>query len=186
MFDRHDWLHTAVRRDSPHFDARPSDSQISLLVVHCISLPRGQFGGPWVDGLFMQPAVLQRHPALAPLAAMRVSSHFLIDRQGHLRQYVSCQKRAWHAGVSSFAGQAHCNDFSIGIELEGTDDGPFTTAQYAQLLLLTRQLTCRYPIRYIRGHAHIAPGRKTDPGEGFEWSRYASQSQLPRRWFPAT
>lgn len=186
--DRHGWLSEALaeRRYSPHQDDRPDVGDISLLVVHCISLPRGCFGGPWIDQLFCRPTALRHHPQLATLAEMRVSAHFFIDRSGCLRQYVSCARRAWHAGASSFAQRSRCNDFSIGIELEGTDDQVFEATQYQRLAELTYLLASRYPLRAVRGHEHIAPGRKQDPGSGFDWPRYARITSLPRRWFPTT
>lgn len=186
--DRHGWLHHQLADHciSPHQDARPEQSTICLLVVHCISLPRGCFGGPWIDHLFRKPTRLRSHPQLMMLADFRVSAHFFIDRNGHLRQYVSCARRAWHAGVSSFENRVGCNDFSIGVELEGTDDQVFETAQYRRLAELSRILATRYPLRAVRGHEHIAPGRKQDPGTGFDWPRFARATTLPRRWFPAT
>ena len=140
--------------------------------MHCISLPPGEFGGPGVVELFsnrLDPAV---HPYYAEVAKLEVSAHFLIRRDGALLQFVSCDKRAWHAGVSSWLGRTHCNDFSIGVELEGTEDSEYEKAQYATLAALTRALVKRYPIVDVAGHSDIAPGRKTDPGPSFDWERY--------------
>lgn len=159
---------------SANFNARP-DGEISLLVIHNISLPPGQFGTGKVQEFFQNRLVVDEHPYFAGIAEMRVSAHFLIERDGAVTQFVSCQDRAWHAGVSCFAGRENCNDFSIGIELEGTDELPFSDAQYRVLVELTRQLLAAYPaigLDRICGHSDIAPGRKTDPGPCFDWARY--------------
>ncbi len=145
---------------------------IDLLVIHAISLPPGCFGGPGIEELFTNRLDPAAHPYYREIAALRVSSHFLIRRDGGLTQFVACGRRAWHAGVSAWKGRERCNDFSIGIELEGTDDQPFEEAQYARLTALTRALQGRYPLTDIVGHADIAPGRKTDPGQCFDWARY--------------
>jgi AmpD protein len=145
---------------------------IDLIVIHGISLPAGEFGGPWIDDLFLGRLDCQAHPSFADLQGLRVSSHFLIRRHGELIQYVPLHRRAWHAGISSFEGRQSCNDFSIGIELEGTDDLPYTCMQYQQLKQLCRRLMRIYPAittQRIVGHADIAPGRKTDPGPAFDW-----------------
>jgi AmpD protein len=157
---------------SPNCDERPAGCAIDLLVIHHISLPPGEFGGPGVVELFTNRLDPQAHPFYASVAGARVSAHFLIRRDGGLIQFVSCGKRAWHAGDSSWKGRARCNDFSIGVELEGTGDVPFMDAQYGQLAELTRSLTARYPIADIAGHSDIAPGRKSDPGPSFDWARY--------------
>lgn len=159
---------------SPNCDARPGGSPISLLVIHHISLPPGQFGGPGIVQLFTNRLNPAAHPYYATIAGMKVSAHFLIRRDGALFQFVPCGGRAWHAGASRWRRRARCNDFSIGIELEGTGEAPFTGAQYRQLARLTRALTARYPIRDIVGHSDIASGRKSDPGPHFDWGRYRS------------
>jgi N-acetyl-anhydromuramoyl-L-alanine amidase len=162
----------AVWIPSPNHDARPDDAKISLLVIHSISLPPGEFGGEWITDLFLDRLHPGAHPYFAGLAGVRVSAHFLIRREGEVIQYVPCELRAWHAGASSWKGRERCNDFSIGIELEGTDYGPFTDAQYGSLAELTRALFAHYGALDLAGHSDIAPGRKTDPGPEFDWARY--------------
>lgn len=157
---------------SPNCDPRPDGADISLLVIHSISLPPGQFGGSDVANLFLNRLDPAAHPYFATIASLKVSAHFLIGRNGALTQYVPCELRAWHAGVSSWQGRERCNDFSIGIELEGTDDTPFEAAQYDTLAHLTRALFARYGSLDLAGHSDIAPGRKTDPGPHFDWARY--------------
>lgn len=168
------WCHGVRHCPSPNFNARPA-GEISLLVIHNISLPPGQFGTGKVVELFQNELRADEHPYFAEIAHLRVSAHFLIERDGSVSQFVSCLERAWHAGVSLFEGRDNCNDFSLGIELEGTDDHPFTDAQYAALAQLSRQLVGAYPAitpQRVRGHSDIAPGRKTDPGEFFDWPRF--------------
>ena len=157
---------------SPQCDARPDDAEISLVVIHNISLPPGEFGGPHIEDLFLGRLDPRAHPYFEHIAAMRVSSHFLIRRDGELVQYVPTELRAWHAGVSKWKGREKCNDFSIGIELEGADDQPFEDAQYATLADLTRALRERHGDLDLAGHSDVAPGRKTDPGPHFDWARY--------------
>ena len=157
---------------SPNCDDRPPGCAVDLLVIHHISLPPGEFGGPGIVQLFTNAIDPAAHPYFETLAGARVSAHFLVRRDGKLLQFVPCAKRAWHAGESSWKGRSGCNDFSIGIELEGTGDAPFTASQYRRLAALTRALQARYPIRDIVGHSDIAPGRKTDPGPHFDWARY--------------
>lgn len=160
---------------SPNCDARPEPVEISLLVVHGISLPPGEFGGQWIDDLFCNRLDPAQHPYFATIAQQKVSAHFLIRRTGELVQYVPLFLRAWHAGMSSFAGRERCNDFSIGIELEGADDQAYTDAQYATLAALSEGLLRAFPALTadrIVGHSDIAPGRKTDPGPAFDWPRY--------------
>lgn len=159
---------------SPNCDARPAGRAITLLVIHHISLPPGEFGGPGIVELFTNRLNPATHPYYASVAGMKVSAHFLIRRDGTLLQFVLCGERAWHAGESRWRGRKRCNDFSIGIELEGTDDVPFTAAQYRRLGRLTRALKARYRVRDIAGHSDIAPGRKSDPGPRFSWARYRS------------
>ncbi len=170
------WLPVARRQPSPHFDARPPGTAIELLVVHAISLPPGQFGGPWIDDLFLGRLDGSRHPFFAEIQGLEVSAHFLIRRDGELVQYVATEARAWHAGRSQWQGRERCNDFSIGVELEGCDELPFEPVQYWQLARLARLLMRHYPItsEAIVGHADIAPGRKTDPGPCFDWGRLRS------------
>ena len=170
--DRAGWCAGAQRYPSDHCDARPPGTAISLLVIHNISLPAGQFGTPHVSDLFTGRLDYNADPAFAGLRGLRVSSHFLIRRDGRVIQYVSANDRAWHAGRSCFAGREQCNDFSIGIELEGTDFSGFEAAQYAALAALTVALQARYPLTDVQGHEHIAPGRKTDPGALFRWENY--------------
>jgi AmpD protein len=156
---------------SPNHDARPAGTHVTLVVIHGISLPPGEFGGDAIVRLFTNRLDAAAHPYYASIANLHVSSHFLVRRDGRLLQFVSCNQRAWHAGVSRFRGRAHCNDFSIGIELEGTDDLPYEAGQYAMLARLLRALGRRYPIQHVTGHSTIAPERKTDPGPAFDWPR---------------
>lgn len=160
---------------SPHFDERPAGSQPELLVIHGISLPPGQFGGPWIDQLFTGNLPPHAHPSFQDIAGLRVSAHAVIRRDGAITQYVPFGKRAWHAGRSHYRGRDSCNDFSIGIELEGTDTTPYTDAQYESLTMLVAALLAAYPrlsAQRIAGHSDIAPGRKTDPGPAFDWARW--------------
>lgn len=165
------WLDDAERIPSPNFDERAAGN-IELLVIHNISLPPDEFGGDGVERLFTNTLDRNAHPYYRTIPEGRVSSHFYIRRDGRLIQFVSVLQRAWHAGTSQWQGRAHCNDFAIGIELEGSDNQPFTDVQYAVLHELTRVLRATYPIRGIAGHSHIAAGRKTDPGPYFDWQRY--------------
>lgn len=165
------WLEGALVRPSPHRDERPPDTSISLVVIHAISLPPDEFGGPWIDDLFLGRLDPLAHPYFAGIAQLRVSAHFLIRRDGTLVQYVPCAERAWHAGASCWRGRERCNDHSIGIELEGCDAIPFEAAQYATLNDLLTRLRAAHPIEDVVGHSDIAPGRKTDPGPCFDWSR---------------
>ena len=166
------WLPLAQRYDSPNFDARPDPADVTLLVVHNISLPQGCFGGPHVSDLFSGRIDYNADPSFADLRGLKVSSHFFIRRDGRLIQYVSANDRAWHAGRSCFQGREKCNDFSIGVELEGSDLVPFEVAQYVALAGLTVALRRHYPLTDVQGHQHIAPGRKTDPGACFDWVFY--------------
>ena len=156
---------------SPYFDARPSGMVADLVVLHGISLPPGEFGGPWISRLFTGNLPPEAHIEFRERAGLRVSAHLLVRRDGGLVQYVPFNQRAWHAGRSSWQGRDACNDFSIGIELEGTDDRPYTGAQYRMLSRLVRALAARYGIREVVGHSDVAPGRKTDPGSRFDWRR---------------
>jgi AmpD protein len=173
------WLAGARRIASPNFDERPPESPVSLIVLHAISLPPAQFGGDAIVRLFTNSLDPTAHPYFAEIATLRVSAHFLIRRDGALLQFVSCQHRAWHAGASCFGGRQRCNDFSIGIELEGCDELPFTEAQYAQLQPLIDELCACYPGSALAGHCDIAPGRKTDPGPLFDWLRITPTRTLP-------
>jgi len=154
---------------------------VSLLVIHNISLPPGEFGGPHVAGLFLNRLDYTAHPWLERLRGLRVSAHFFVRRDGEIVQFVATEARAWHAGVSRFGARERCNDFSLGIELEGTDTLPYTDAQYTALAKLARVLRARYPLRAAWGHQHIAPGRKTDPGPAFNWARFGRAAGFPRR-----
>ena len=171
-------VHGARFVPSPYCDARPDATKIDLLVVHGISLPPGEFGGPWIELLFLGDLPADAHPYFATIQELRVSAHVLIRRAGELVQFVPFHKRAWHAGASSFAGRTACNDFSIGIELEGGDEVPYTDAQYTALARLSRVLMAAYPgiiPTHIVGHSDIAPGRKTDPGPAFDWSKFRAR-----------
>lgn len=165
------WLPSAWRVPSPNCDKRPPGTVISLLVIHAISLPPGQFGGNAIERFFTNTLSAGEHPFFSAINGLRVSAHFLIRRNGECIQFVSCLQRAWHAGVSCWQGRERCNDFSIGIELEGCDDLPFEDAQYVSLNALIEVLTSAFPITAIVGHSEIAPGRKTDPGPFFTWQR---------------
>jgi AmpD protein len=167
-----DWLPAARRAPSPNWDERPRGTTVDLLVLHGISLPPGVFGGPWIEALFENRLDPRADPYFQGIASLRVSPHLLIHRDGELVQCVDLRKRAWHAGVSRFQGRESCNDFSIGIELEGTDDIPYDNAQYRTLASVCRGLMARFPDitpSRIVGHSDVAPGRKTDPGPAFDW-----------------
>jgi N-acetyl-anhydromuramoyl-L-alanine amidase len=168
------WCPTIRRADCTNFDARPEDAEIDLLVIHNISLPPGEFGGHYIEDLFANRLNCDAHPYFDQLHGLRVSAHFLIRRDGVAVQFVSTLDRAWHAGLSNFEGRERCNDFSIGIELEGSDSTGFCDAQYRTLATLAHALCVRHPISAVRGHEHIAPGRQTDPGPCFDWSRFRS------------
>lgn len=157
---------------SPNFDARPGGITPTLLVLHNISLPPGVFGGRAIIDLFTNAIDHRAHPYFEGLRGLRVSAHFLVRRNGELIQFVACARRAWHAGSSHWRGRPRCNDFSVGVELEGSDTTAYEAPQYAQLARLTLALRERYPLPDIAGHSDVAPGRKTDPGPGFDWARY--------------
>lgn len=178
------WIVAADRRLSPNYDDRPKGCIPELLVIHAISLPLGQFTSTttsYVADLFLNKLDISAHPDFAQLTGVRVSAHFFIQRDGKLIQFVSADQRAWHAGVSQFMGRERCNDFSIGIELEGSDFVPFEMVQYETLIRLTNCLSRHYPIQDIVGHQDIAPSRKTDPGPFFDWTLYQN---LLHRHFP--
>jgi AmpD protein len=167
------WIEGVRRVASPNFDERPSGSELGLIVVHGISLPPGQFGNGWIDRFFCNDLPAGEHPFFATICSMTVSSHVLIARDGELTQYVPFTKRAWHAGQSSYCGRTACNDFSVGIELEGTDDVPYERRQYRALARLIGALRRAYASLRdadVVGHSDIAPGRKTDPGPAFDWN----------------
>lgn len=167
------WLAAAERTESPNHDGRPLETAICLVVIHAISLPPGQFGGAAVSDFFTNRLDAAAHPYFATIAAQRVSAHFFIRRDGHLIQFVSCRERAWHAGNSCWQARERCNDFSLGIELEGDDCSDFAAQQYQTLKRLLQALRRQFPIEAVVGHADIAPGRKTDPGPHFDWSQIA-------------
>jgi AmpD protein len=174
------WLPAVTQVSSPNFDQRPPRTEIALVVLHAISLPPGQFGGPYVQQLFTNTLDLKAHPYFAGLEGLKVSAHFFIDRGGQLTQFVGLQDRAWHAGESCWAGRTACNDFSIGIELEGCDELPFEMLQYASLNRLLGRLQQTFPqldASRIVGHSDIAPGRKTDPGPCFDWRRVCPERE---------
>lgn len=174
--DKSGWLSAAAHCPSPNFNQRPAHDDISLLVIHNISLPAGEFGTGHIHQLFTNELDCSCHESFSDLKGLEVSAHCLIDREGGITQFVSFLNRAWHAGQSVYQGRSNCNDFSIGIEMEGTDELPYTPAQYESLAALTNSLVTRYPItkNSIVGHCDIAPGRKTDPGNAFDWSGYFS------------
>lgn len=170
--DEKGWCSEAQRRSSPNHDDRPPGMPVDLIIIHNISLPPGEYGGPYIADLFLNHLDFDAHPYFDQLRSLCVSAHFLIRRDGELTQFVSASDRAWHAGASDFCGRTQCNDFSIGIEMEGTDHEPFTDVQYTVLVELTASLCARYPISAITGHQQVAPARKTDPGPYFDWRRY--------------
>jgi AmpD protein len=166
---RDGWWSAARPLPSPNHGPRPDGAAVTLAVVHSISLPPGEYGGDAIERLFTNRLDPAAHPAFAPLQGLRVSAHFVIRRDGECVQYVSCDRRAWHAGVSTWRGRDNCNDWSVGIELEGLEGEVFEAVQYARLAQLLRALAARYPIAEAVGHEHVAPGRKGDPGAGFDW-----------------
>jgi len=171
------WLPIARHCPSPNCDDRPGGSPVDLLVIHNISLPPKQFGGSWIEDFFLNRLDPSQHPYFQEIGHLRVSTHFLIRRDGEILQFVPLHKRAWHAGESCFQGRSCCNDFSIGIELEGTDDIPYADSQYQNLARLSRAVMEAFPAirkERITGHENIAPDRKTDPGPAFDWPRYLS------------
>lgn len=173
MIDDQGWLQDALRIVSPNYDRRPDGGEVRLVVIHAISLPPERFGGRFVTGLFTNTLDPAEHSYFSNIIGLRVSAHVFVRRDGHLVQYVPFHLRAWHAGVSSWRGRERCNDFSIGIELEGSDGQPFTDAQYAALREVLQHIRRRYPGVDVVGHSDVAPGRKTDPGPFFDWMRLA-------------
>ena len=178
------WYAHARRLASPNFGPRPPGAAIDLIVVHSISLPPGQYGGDEVQQLFTNTLDWDAHPYFGQIRGAQVSSHFYIRRGGELWQFVGCDERAWHAGTSSYRGRENCNDDSIGIELEGLEGGAFEPAQYETLAGLCAAIAQRYPVEHIAGHEHIAPGRKQDPGAGFDWRALRDALGWPQQRFP--
>ena len=177
------WLVDARRCPSPNFSSRPVGCTVELAVVHSISLPPGEYGGDAIERLFTNRLDWNAHPYYAEIRGIEVSAHFLIRRDGEAVQFVSCDDRAWHAGDSVWRARAQCNDFSVGIELEGLEGSSFAAAQYTALGAVLRALAVRYPIVAVAGHEHVAPGRKKDPGPGFDWSRLAASAGWPKERF---
>jgi len=183
---RDGWYRYARALASPNFGLRPEGAQIDLLVIHSISLPPGEFGNSNVQRLFTNQLDWEAHAYFQGIRGLQVSSHFFIARSGALWQFVGCGDRAWHAGESNYRGRGNCNDDSIGIELEGLEGGVFEAPQYETLAGLCAALLEAYPIAHIAGHEHIAPGRKQDPGPGFNWPLLQDSLALPARYFPET
>jgi AmpD protein len=180
---RDGWWTGATACPSPHFGPRPQGARIDLVVLHSISLPPGQYGGPQIEQLFTGQLDWDAHPYFQQIRGMQVSAHFLVRRDGATLQFVSCDQRAWHAGPSHWRGRDNCNDFSIGIELEGLEGDTFEPAQYHALAALMQALAVRYPLREVAGHEHVAPGRKIDPGPGFDWQALQQLLQWPTTCF---
>jgi AmpD protein len=178
------WLRDANHLPSPNFGPRPAGAQIDLIVVHSISLPPGRYGGDEVQRLFTNRLDWDAHPYFQQIRGAEVSSHFYVRRDGALWQFVSCDARAWHAGASAWRGRGNCNDDSIGIELEGLEGDTFEEAQYATLATLCAAIAQHYPIGFVAGHEHIAPGRKNDPGAGFRWARLQADTGWSDAMFP--
>ena len=178
------WCQAAEKCESPNFGPRPAQAEIDLIVVHSISLPPGNFGTGAVQQLFTNQLDWEAHPYFQSIRGLEVSSHFFIERNGKVWQFVSCHDRAWHAGVSSYRGRSNCNDDSIGIELEGLEGQTFEPAQYENLAQLCLALGQQYPIAHVAGHEHIAPGRKADPGAGFDWALLKKFVAWPHQCFP--
>lgn len=178
------WYRFAHSLSSPNFGPRPPGAVVDLVVIHAISLPPGQYGGDEVQRLFTNTLDWNAHPYFKSIEGSEVSAHFYIRRNGELWQFVSGDDRAWHAGVSSYRGRSDCNDDSIGIELEGAEGGPFEAAQYETLASLCAAIPQRYAISHVAGHEHIAPGRKKDPGDGFEWALLQQTLGWPSQYFP--
>lgn len=180
----HGWLRDARAVPSPNFGPRPPETAVTLAVIHSISLPPGEYGGPEIEQLFTNQLDWDAHPYFGQIRGMEVSSHFVIRRDGELLQFVSVDERAWHAGRSSWRGRDNCNDYSVGIELEGLEDRPFEPAQYTRLGELLRTLAQHYPISQVAGHEHVAPGRKKDPGCAFDWRQLQILTSWPDQVFP--
>jgi AmpD protein len=181
---RDGWWRRAAPIESPNHNARPDPGDVSLVVVHSISLPPGEYGGDAIERLFTNTLDWDEHPYFQSIRNLKVSAHFVIRRSGKLLQFVSCRCRAWHAGASQWRGRDNCNDYSIGIELEGLEGERFEPAQYQQLATLLRALARRYAIEAVVGHEHVAPARKHDPGRGFDWARLARALRWSRARVP--
>jgi N-acetyl-anhydromuramoyl-L-alanine amidase len=183
MFEK-GWYKFARHLASPNFGLRPADTQINLIVIHSISLPPGKYGGDEVQQLFSNTLDWNAHPYFDQIRDTKVSAHFYISRNGELWQFVSCDDRAWHAGQSSYLGKDNCNDFSIGIELEGLEGGTFELSQYDTLSSVCSALQQAYPIAYFAGHEHVASGRKADPGAGFDWQKFQRSAGCKKSSMP--
>lgn len=181
---RDGWLDGVRRVPSPNVGPRPAGTAVTLAVVHSISLPPGEYGGDAVERLFTNRLDWDAHPYYATIRGAQVSAHFFVRRSGEVLQFASCEMRAWHAGASSWRGRANCNDYSVGIELEGLEGERFERVQYQRLAALLRAVARRHPIDGVAGHEHVAPGRKRDPGPGFDWRRLYTLLQWPARYFP--
>lgn len=180
----HGWYAGAMRLDSPNFGPRPPDAVVDLVLLHSISLPPGEFGGPAVQQLFTNTLDWDAHPYFRQIQGLTVSAHFFVRRDASLLQFVSCDARAWHAGASCHRGRDNCNDFSIGIELEGLEGDRFEPVQYAVTAALCAAIGRQYPIGHVAGHEHVAPGRKFDPGAGFDWSLLRRSLAWDAAFFP--
>lgn len=178
------WYQFAGRLVSPNYGPRPTEARVDLIVLHSISLPPGQYGGDEVQRLFTNQLDWNQHPYFKSIQGMAVSAHFFIRRQGELQQFVSANDRAWHAGTSHYRGRSNCNDDSIGIEMEGVEGSRFEDSQYETLASLCAAILQRYPIAHIAGHEHVAPGRKADPGKGFDWLLLQQSLGLATPYFP--
>ena len=178
------WLGSARRCESPNFGPRPVGMLIDLALIHSISLPPGEYGGDAIERLFTNRLDWDAHPYFGQLRGLTVSSHFLLRRDGELVQFVSCDDRAWHAGASAWRGRDGCNDFAVGIELEGLEGSVFAPQQYEALVWLMKGLAQQYPVTAVAGHEHVAPGRKFDPGPGFDWAQLMTLLGWPSEYFP--
>jgi N-acetyl-anhydromuramoyl-L-alanine amidase len=178
------WLSGITPLPSPNFGPRPIHADIDLIVIHSISLPPGRYGTGLVQAFFTNTLDSQADPYFQSIADLQVSSHFFIERTGQVWQFVSCDDRAWHAGASSYRGRSNCNDDSIGVELEGLENGHFEPVQYESLGLLCRAIAMAYPIAHVAGHEHVAPGRKQDPGPHFDWGQLQERLAWPSSFFP--
>lgn len=178
------WLAAACRRPSPNFGPRPPQARVTLALIHSISLPPGVYGGDAIERLFMNRLDWDEHPYFRTIRGLEVSAHFLVRRDGALLQFVGCDERAWHAGRSCWRGREGCNDYAVGIELEGLEGELFEDAQYLALATLLERLKTRYPLEGVAGHEHVAPGRKHDPGPGFDWPRLQQATGWAAAYFP--
>lgn len=178
------WWSAARAVPSPNFGPRPSGIAVNLVLIHSISLPPGCYGGTDIERLFLNQLDVTAHPYFMQIRGMQVSSHFVLRRDGELLQFVSCDERAWHAGASSWHGRPQCNDYAVGVELEGLEGDVFADVQYDALARLVGALAGQYPIEGVAGHEHVAPGRKRDPGPGFDWPRLQQGLGWPARYFP--